>query len=406
MSESEVDNNKNAIIESETVNSEIESQEEAEPIVVKKGSFMGFLTFIFSVTALGLSGYMYYVQYYHYQPTTTVDQSDFWMKALSDAKKNSQLETDKLNQQLASLRSNNLELIGKIKTIEESASSNQTSSVEFFDDSELKQQIVDLQHKISSQNQIVQELQNKLNASNTQNSLSLEKLSADIQSTINNQSTNVPVVSEASQTKAIAGSLLQEAYIQLNINGNKIKAQDLLKQTISQLAELTGLRYGRLANELETVNQQLANIEQPDIELLQSQIKQLSKATSKLEFVHGQATQKQNQDSSWFDNLITIKKIDKNQPSKLSKSEQITIGNVISNHYQMLQMALISRNQELWLSEIVQIQKLLSSHFADNANDIKQQLTELASIELKPKLPNLEPHLQQFKSINLANENE
>lgn len=443
MSDSEIDNNENPVIESETVESEIaESMVEdivediveekaAEPVVVKKGSFVGFLAFVFSLAALGLSGYMYYLD--HYLASNKQDDSQT-NQLLQSSIATLETKSEQYNQLLATTQKNNQQLgtqlnalqeqvkkIASAQTVVKESVSDEEEAKEVpdqvtsqtvvpvtepFDDSKILQQISDLQSKISQQSQLVERLQNNMQTSNSENTQSLAKLNTQLQSQISNQTNSLPIVSQTTQSKTIAESLLQEAYVQLDINRNVVKSQDLLNKTIVQLSQLTGMRYGRLSNELETFSQKLSNIEHPNIESLKSQINQLSQATSQLAFTQAELVQPENKEASWFDNLISIKKIDESQQPKLSKSEQVTISNVINNHYQMLQLALMGGNQTLWLSEIEQIQTLLTLHFADNAKDINQQLIQLSTNSLDPELPKLEPFLQQFKAINLANENE
>ena len=413
MSKSKLDNNETPVIQSEAIETEvIESKVTgSEPVVVKKGSFMNFLAFVFSLMALGLSGYMYYIN--HYTTSSSQDDGDLLKSSIAAIEKKS----NQISQLLDSTNQRNQQLSLKLNALQEevnqssaastlvsdTTSSNQT--VKAFDDSSLKQQITDLTNEVSQQNQLVEELQKNLNTSNVQYSLSLEKLNTDLK--INNQSNNnFPSISQDSQTKIVAGSILQEAYMQLNIKGNITKSQDLISKTITQLSQLTGMRYGRLANELKEISQQITDTEQPDVELLNTKINQLSDMSNKLEFTQGEILQNSDKNSSWFDNLITIKKIDENHKPKLTKSEQITINNIINSHYKMLQLALMSKNQDLWLSELEQVKNLLTLHFADNAIDINSQLSAMKAIDLNPELPNLEGYLQQFKAINLANENE
>ena len=412
MSESEIDINKNEVIESE-VDEQLEG--EVQDVTSKKGSFMGFLTFILSLVALTISGYLYYLQYY---ATSDTNGNEELKSSISSLKTTTENKISQLNQLIAETQQANNQLNTQFKALQaqveqesssEDSSSNgesTTQTAEVFDDSVIQQQITELKEKLAAQDNFIEQLQTRLDNSNTQNNQSLQQLSSDLKSQLANQTNNLPVVSGSDSSKSLAKSLLQEAYRQLNINGNVARTQELLGKTIKQLSNLTGLRYGRLANELTDFTQQLDNIKQPDVDLLKAQINDLSEQTGQLNFVHAEDVKQESKDTSWYKNLISIKKVDENQSPKLSLSEQITIKNVISNHYQMLQLALMSNNQPLWLSEIEQLQNLLNLHFADSAQEINTQLTELQGIDINPKSPDLEPYLLKFNAINSANENE
>ena len=411
MSESELDNNENPMIDSEVVESKIIMQDEDKPVANKKGSFMAFLAFVFSLAALVLSGYHYYLN--QFKPTVDLTNTDIELlkSSIVALEKKSSQQFRQLNDLLAQSKQNNQELSSQLATLQDKVEQTPITldteqANESFDDSVLNQQVANLQNKLNQQNKLIELLQTDLNSSKTQYSQSLVKLTLDLQSQISQQSTVLPLVSDVDNGKSLAGSLLQESYVQLNINGNVVKAQELLDKTIDHLSELEGLRYSRLATELDSFSQQLKTIEQPEIEELKNEIKTLTKSTAQLSFFDAETVNEEGKNSSWYENLISIKKVDDNKQPKLSKSEQATIHNVIRSHYQMLNLALMSNNQSLWNSEIERIQSLLELHFADNAQEINKQLIALKNTDINPVLPNLEAYLKQFKAINIADENE
>jgi hypothetical protein len=321
-------------------------------------------------------------------------------------------QVNALKQQLTGIQNLNQKLTEQLSTLEEKAQQSNTQTMTAttdsaaFDDNQLKQQISDLTQQLNAQQQNLQQLQEKLNSNTSQMQTSLSLVKKEISAKIANQSNTNHVINPVDNNKAIAGSLLQEAYLQLNIHGNRNKAQDLLNKSIEQLNQLTGMRYGRLANELETFSQQLADIEQTDTDALKTQIKHLSEQTHQLVFINAKKAPETKEKSSWYNNLISIKKIDAKQQPKLTKSEQITIRNVLNSHYQMLNLALIGNNQELWDENLSKLQDLLNKHFAGNASDIIRQLSELKNINIQTQLPDLLPFVQKFQAITLANENE
>lgn len=413
MSESESDNNKKTIIETEVEDSEVgeKTQEQADtlPEPVKKGSFFNFLAFVMSLVAIGLSAYIYYLQVYK-QPIND-DKEITSSILLLEKHSNKQFKT--LNQSIEQLQINNQQLKSQIVKIQEetqqansSVLSNDSKPLPNYDDSSLVQQINLLQNKLTHQDELIEDLQNNINSSNTKNSQSLQLLSDDLRTIAEKQPSETSIIVKDAHVKSMAGFLLQEAYVQLNIKGNIVKSQNLISKTNTQLSKLTGMRYGYLATDLEKFSDHLNSLEPADVEALKEQIDQLSESTKQLSFVNSEPVEASQEDSSWYDNLISVKKIDNTKQLKLSKNDQTTINNVISNHYQMLKIALMSKNQSLWQSEIVQVQNLLHTYYEQSADEINTKLSELSSINIDLKLPDLETYLQQFNGINLANENE
>jgi uncharacterized protein HemX len=412
----ENDNNENHEIESEIVDSELVESEVVqatnEPVVIKKRSFLSFLAFVMSLAALSLSVYMYYLEHYKEQK---LEKTTSWQAALSQSESDASRKVLLLEQQLKQIEVNNIQLSAQIKTLgdnsqqvigKESNDLTPVQSVEPFDDSALTQQVLNLEGALAEQNNRIQQLQSNLNNNNTQTSQSLQLLSSDIKNKLATHSTNLPQITQANNTKSIVGSLLQEAYVQLNIKGNIAKSQTLISQVVKQLSQLTGMRYGYLSSDLESFSQEISEIEQVDSQAITTQIDRMSQAVSQIPFISDQQVQDSEKESSWYDNLITIKKIDESSQPILSKSEKITIINVISNHFHMLKIALMSKNKQLWNSEIEQIQELLKQHYAGNAEYINDELLELKRLNINLEIPSMEKYLQQFKSINLANENE
>jgi uncharacterized protein HemX len=412
----ENDNNENHEIEPEIIDSELAAsegtRETIEPVVIKKGSFLSFMAFVFSLGALAISAYMYYLEYSKEQ---SPDKTAPWQSALSLSESAANRKVVLLEQQLNQVEVNFKNLSAQIKTLEdksqqspvkETNSQTPVQSVKPFDDSVLTQQVIDLESKMTEQNNRILELQSNLKNSNTQTSQSLQLLSSDINNKLATHSTSLPQQTQANRTKSVAGSLLQEAYVQLNINGNVSKSQALISQVVKQLSQLTGMRYGYLSSDLENFSKELSDIEQIDSQAITNQVNSLSEAVSLLTFISEQQKVGGDKESSWYENLITIKKIDESSPPILNKSEKITIVNVISNHFHILKIALLSKNQQLWNSEIEQIQELLKQHYAENAQPISDELSGLKMLKIKLELPDMEKYLLQFKSISLANENE
>ena len=413
---SKKDKNENAIIDSE-VEESIEVQEKLEPAStssepIKKRSFFSFLTFILSLIALSLSAYVYYLHTYGAPVNDVISENKKIESSILSLEKHTNNQLKNINQLIKKLQLSNQQLKDQLaKNKEEllrtkvSESINQPLEVTSYDDSSLIQQITLLETKLNQQKALLEQLQTNLDASNVKNNQSLQLLSVDLKSLAVKKSSDNLVVSNNSQVKSLAESLLQEAYIQLNINGNIVKSQILISKTRAQLSLLTGMRYGYLATELEKFSEKLDTLEQPNIDAIKEQINNLSESSNQLSFVNSEPADTDKKESSWYENLISVKKIDRTKQLKLSKNDQFTIKNIVNNHYQILKMALISKNQNLWQSEISQIQNLLQTHF-EQASDISAELVELSLINVDQKLPDLDLYLKQFRSINLANENE
>jgi uncharacterized protein HemX len=410
---SENDNNE---IESEVIDSELVEGEDTqiaiEQTVVKKGSLLSFFAFVMSFTAIALSGYMYYLDSI---ASPQQDITNSWKDALSQSDNKASSKIESLENQLKQIETSHLQLTNQMKKLQENLQQDATSesnglvpnqSNEPFDDSVLVQQVSELKNKLTQQDALIEKLQSNLDSSIAKNSQSLELLSADIKNQLTNQPTGISTITEGTKVKALVGTLLQETYVQLDINRNVIRSQALIVQIIDQLSLLTGMRYGYLSRDLESLSEQLDLVEQVDTQAITAQINQMSESTRQLEFISVEESKNLDEKSSWYDNLITIQKIDENAQPILSKGEKITVMNVISNHFQMLKIALMSHNQMLWIAEIEQIQELLMKHFASNAQQISDELLAFKDINLNPKLPEMAKYLQQFKSINLANENE
>ena len=428
MSESEEDNKQkkgsNApktieveIDNSEVITSEIIEQAEtaanSQTVIVKKGSFLSFLAFILSASALTISAYNYTQQNY-----TKETQSDnkSWQQPLGAIEKSTSQKFKQLSGQISQLKQTNTLLQKQLTTIEEIAAKiqpimNQDSAnglVEIFDDSQINQQIKTLQEKLLQQEKSFNELQiNIANHSNQQNQ-TVKQLRNDIKSV---QSSSRAV--KSNYTYDLAESLLQAAHIQLSIHGNVSKTQALLSRAQKQLKQLSGVHFTNLAQELKMVADKLSNSNLAEIHELNNQIEALSMETAKLSFSHqadskqvGIDVQSKQQHSSWFDKLIVIRKVDGSQQTRLSNGEQQGIFQNLHNHYEILKIALMTDNQNLWINELTQIEDLLNLYFLDSSESIKAELSVLKGIDINPVFPELGEYLQKLKGFNNNNSTE
>lgn len=409
MSENEVDTTENEVIESEIVESEVAPQELEQPtktVVIKKGSFFAILAFLLSLAAIALSGYMYYLQYLK---KTQVIETQTWQVSLSEVDdKISQQNTD-LSQQIQTINSNNQVLMTQLKALDTKLKTVQLNKPEQnankvisqkFDDSAIKQQIAGLESNLNQQTNRISELQNKLTANEQSQNQSLQQFKQVLKA---QQSTGQNIVkNENNYIYDKAESLLQAAHIQLNINANVVKAQELLKKTYQQLVKLSGAKFSTLAEELQSITTVLSTQQNTDVNQLMQQVEKLAASTAGLKFSanNTQAEQQANKEPSWYEKLIVIRKIDQQQKATLNISEQQAILNSLKADYQMLYIALNNQDQTLWQTKIDQIKNVLDKHFVDQGQ--KQQLEKLKIKNIKPNYPDLEPYLIKLKSYQVT----
>jgi len=400
MSESEVDNSQKQIIAAEidenpqTEAEDTHRQQKIEQLVVKKSSFFTFITFLLSISALAVSGYLFYLQQYTKSPE---NKNQPWQTPLAaiDDKLTQQLTG--FSQQLTSIKNSNEQLILQLESLQQKAQT-AVSTVEIFDDSSIKQQILSIEAQLQTQNKRLSELQNNLTANNQEQNQAIQQLMENVQSKQTTLTDTNP--QKNNYTYDLAESLLQAAHIQLNVNGNIVKTQDLLNKAQEQLQQLSTTEYVNLANELQTVSAALSHNGSIATGQLNKQIDEISVTTAQLEFSQDMVTDNNKQQASWYDKLITIRKVADNQQPMLSKGEQSSILQTIKSHYHMLKIALMSTNQTLWLDEIAQIENLLQLHFTENSENIMPQLAILKAIDINPDFPDLSTYLQKLKSIN------
>lgn len=416
MSENEVDNNEKEIIEvdvnQEPLDESYEKGEKVETVVVKKGSFLSFLAFVFSIAALGLSGYLFYLQ----QDKATTNNNN-WQQPLdkvdskiTDIKTQLKTEEESLQQlstKVEELNNKTSILQTTLKTTQINQQQSNTSvqapeqKSENYDDSQLKKQIAALENKMSEATQLNATMQEDLTARAKQAQQTIQQLQKDIKAKEAGVVTTGQLPSTIDQAANRAQVLLQEAYIQLNIKENREKALDLLGKTQDQLLQLTTPTYSSLAKELKNITNEIANMPALDTSKINKEIKQLSLTTDKLTFAQGEK-HKQKQDAAWYEKLVVIKKVDNTEQKRQSMSEQLGIKSAFKNHYKMLEIALMAQNQNLWTGEISAIEALLNQHFAKKSKPITVQLSQLKKIDLNPKFPDLEHYLNALKNIDVS----
>ena len=406
-----------------------ENLDAPQHVVVRKGSFISSLAFLMSLAALLIAAYLFYLQQ-SLAPNKINDlESRQQIKQLAQLKDENNRNIDSIKKQIQTLTQDNQKLKEELKivksTIEVKASSTNQSSTQNYDDSEILAQLAaiedklsqttkvssnnsltpkfsNLEEKVASQQEKINQLNNDLSTNLAQQKESIAKLSSDIAKKNQNQ-TNLVSLSNKKYPLEVAQTYLRIASIQLNTNGNISKAKDLLSKTQDELRSLKDSKALSLANELSTLNSQLEKINKPNVEKITKKINSLSDQVTKLEFESNQTKQENSNDDAWYNKLVVVRKIDDKQQTHLTKSDLFTIMQSLQTNFDMLKVALLSQNQDLFNAKIDKINTMLDLHFQKQSQNIKTQLSQLKEIELNPKLPDLSLYLEKIQNLVMAN---
>lgn len=402
MSENNQDNNPE-IIETEIIESSELSDEVVEraPIVVKKGSFISFVSFLLAASALTVSAYLYMqLQNRNEQPGDKV-----WQGLIANAEKSSELKFKQLSNQIIQIQKTNTELQQQLKTIESIAANIKplanNENIEKYDDSLLVQQLQSLEAQMVSQDKTINQIQRKVGDDKKTQNQAIQQLTQKL----NNPQPQTDSLMRVNRNYRyeMAEYFLQATHRHLNINSNVEKGLEFLNKTLEQMATLEGAEYRELALELQKVSDQLIKNPPIDIPNVNKQIDQLASTSAKLSFNQSTKTESENQEvqqSSWYDKLIVIRKVDAKNDAKLTSAEQEKVFQDLGNHFSMMKIALMSNKQTLWMEEIASIDSLLEEYFSSQSNYIKEQLTGLNALDINPTLPDLTDYLESIQALN------
>ncbi len=400
MSEYEIEDNENAIVASEETESETKKADTLQPAVKKKGSFLSFLAFVFSLAALGLSAYMYYIQYLLDQPQSNENAWQQPLEELQSQIKNNADKVQDLALKIAKMKSNSQSLTEQLSSIKDETSSKNLNT-KTYDDSKFNKSIANLRNELTEQNK--------------QQSQALSQFKQRYENEKSNQPSNVKSAIDSEQKqKAINQDLIVDyllaAHKNLNVSGNVNLAIINLKKAVNKLKELSDKKFLNLVEDLNNTVSELNSIKKVNVFDINRNIDALESSVNNLSFVKVQKAQ-EKQSSSWYDNLVKIKKIDESEQKLLTQSEQAAIRQTLKLHFDLLRSALISQNMDLWVSEIETISALIKKHFAETQDKIQdsiiQQFSELKHKDINPSLPDLSIYLQQFNALlNTAAEGE
>jgi uncharacterized protein HemX len=400
------ENLKSEIIESDSIPQESNT---VEPIIVKKGSFLSFVAFVFSIAALSISGYQYYLQN---NSAKTIEQTETWQQALTNLDVKIQKQSNNMSLQVSDLKKNTQDLSQKIQALQQTnqlISTNNDSSnnpvSKQFDDSEIKQNISDLTQQLTTQKKLYEQLQENLTNNNQQQSQSLLKFKQKYENDKSTQPVALQVTDSIQKQKAMDIDLIRTNLISahkfLNIMGNVDNSVKALDGAISHLNNLANSTYADFINELTNLSESLSTVKKVDVFSINKELEALEKNINELKFANSPVPN-ENQESSWYDNLVKIKKIDVDQQKLLTNSEQVTIRQKLKLHLGLLRSALINQNQDLWSLEINQIIELTSNTFADTAGLAINKLNQLKDININPNFPDLTVYIQKFNDLTTS----
>jgi len=398
MSENNQDNTPE-VIESEIVQIP-ETNEDSKPVVIKKGGFISFVAFLLSASALTASAYLY-VQL---QKDTGQAIDNAWQEPIANVRKNTDQKFSQLSNQIKQIQKTNSELQQQLKKIETIAAnmkpSENNGTSEKYDDSKIQQRLIDLQNQLNSQNQSLNQIQKIVKNNNTQHNQSIDKINQKLDKP-EVQTDGLTLINRNYQYE-LAEHLLKAANEQFSIYGNVSKGQEFLSKTLKQMSTLEGEDYQNLAKEIKKVADELSNNPPIDVVEINKQIDQLADVSSQLKLNPSitDENKKDQEQSSWYDKLIVIRKVDANSDNKLSTSEQQNILSDLENHFGMMKLALMSNKQTLWQQEISAIETLLNEYFPTQSDNIKQQLIVLKDKDINPKLPDLLQYLEAIQALN------
>ncbi len=441
--DTEVDTDLDSDIEQDPIEEKEQDQHQPETVVIKKGGFFSFLTFLLSIAALGISAFMYYQQYLLDQQQGSDEPQ--WQQPLADMDNKFNKQINAFAQQLNSVKANHQQVQGELKALQKAQQLRETQrampqavqqetpqaiSTTAYDDAEIKQQIATIERKItaigqSNNNELVYDdaavqqklqtlevqlseeskkltaLQNAFKASQVQQQEKIQQLFSNAQEQQQNQVSSKAYIEVNNHNRALIAATLQASQIQLNINGNVKQSLNLLTGAQQQLQESQQQQFVTFADELNTTIQQIKNVPILDAAVLHTQINDLVNATEQLSFAGQQAQASPKKETSWFDNLITVRKIEDDSETVMTAAEQQNIRNAIKAHYGLLKNALINKNQTAWSSQIADINSLLQQYFAAGSDQIQKDLQQLNTVVLNPAYPDLSELIKLFNAINI-----
>ena len=110
--------------------------------------------------------------------------------------------------------------------------------------------------------------------------------------------------------------------------------------------------------------------------------------------------QNNQKESSWYDKLIVIRKVEDSTDTKLTNDEQEKVFQDMKGHYNTMKTALLRNQQSLWDKQIVAIESLLNQHFSSQSTAVLNQLSEFKTMDINPVYPDVSPFLETIQMLN------
>jgi uncharacterized protein HemX len=386
----------------EPVKQNTQQPEHVETVVIKKGGFISFLSFVLSLAALGASAYLYLESQKPKQQEPIKVDVNQWKKPLADLDSKLNKDIQQLKSQLNQSKQQNdsmLVQLSQLKTTMSEAKplelSHEPTNV-LYDEDTFSRKVKELEDQIQQNKQRYETVSTELTNTNNSQKKELTRLQSFFANQKAKQTNQGSANKNPNEFKfEMAENLLQAAMIQLDVHNNLNRTNQLLKEASSQVKQIPGQTYTNFAFEIEQTVQTLNNIETVDSEATSQQINTLKTQASNLEFESAKV--EEQKDGSWFDKLVVIRKIEDDDVQKLTAAEQMVVMSQLNNSFDMLNFALLSQNQMKWDASIQQIEQALKKYFANNSVELQAQLSLFAEMKLNTKYPSLSSLLKTFE---------
>ncbi|HPI97085.1 MAG TPA: hypothetical protein PK055_12480, partial [Gammaproteobacteria bacterium] len=389
------------VIDSEVVVTE-EVQSDNSGSRSGKSSFLGFLNFLIAISALAGCAFLYLKT----QQPVHSEQTDKWQEPLTQLQQKTEQKFSSLSLQIEKITQTNSDLHKQLEKIEnialamQASKENQTQNAELmqYDDTLIIQQLDEIKREIVSQKGVLSKTQQQLELqkNNFQKALNELKSTGGVAGSENQNN-------QKQQTANYVESLLNAAQMQLEIYQNPDKSRRFLesiRKKIENTADFSGF-----ANEVDNAINAIQQVEIPDYPRLKTQVDYLSQSASQLfsSHIENNQTDDSKENSSWFDNLIVIRKIEPEAENNPKKEELSIAQAQLQNYFESLQTAIRLKNDENWQNNLAAIISLLKQNSSTESSDILQQLEDLKAVNLNPQYPDLSKYLQKFRSFNSSN---
>ena len=396
----------NAEINTDVIDSEVVVTEEVQSdnsgSRSGKSSFLGFLNFLIAISALAGCAFLYLKT----QQPVHSEQTDKWQEPLTQLQQKTEQKFSSLSLQIEKITQTNSDLHKQLEKIEnialamQASKENQTQNAELmqYDDTLIIQQLDEIKREIVSQKGVLSKTQQQLELqkNNFQKALNELKSTGGVAGSENQNN-------QKQQTANYVESLLNAAQMQLEIYQNPDKSRRFLesiRKKIENTADFSGF-----ANEVDNAINAIQQVEIPDYPRLKTQVDYLSQSASQLfsSHIENNQTDDSKENSSWFDNLIVIRKIEPEAENNPKKEELSIAQAQLQNYFESLQTAIRLKNDENWQNNLAAIISLLKQNSSTESSDILQQLEDLKAVNLNPQYPDLSKYLQKFRSFNSSN---